>query len=274
MTNPKLNMQIEFTNHCNLQCVECPHRMMKRKRQHMMPDVIEKVLEYIRLLSPNTVIMHKDGEPLLHPSFKEIFTSVVEAVPTTKIDIYTNGFFITLGLVEYLSAMAKENKVWLLVSFHRHSYDGSKYNLSTVLRNLTEAITLRSPNIEFVITTHKTDLVDEEEGQKWYQYWRKMQKEYPAIYDVHYNTLINHWGGRIKQGTLVHFNRCPYYREDHFFIGVTGNVLPCCIDLEEEIVFGNIMTDDFETIRTKRRKFYETLNRGGPQEDLCIRCMY
>ena len=86
------------------------------------------------------------------------------------------------------------------------------------------------------------------------------------------NSDINPWGGLIKQEHMSTFTGCPYGDGEHFFIGVTGNVIPCCIDLEEEIIFGNIMKDPKSEILERRNEFYQSL-KEGPTRSLCKRCL-
>ena len=72
---------------------------------------------------------------------------------------------------------------------------------------------------------------------------------------VHCNCAINPWTGRIEEGT-VKFNGCPYGDFGHWFFGVTGNVIACCLDLEEEIVLGNVMKDTPVELLLRTQTFY------------------
>jgi hypothetical protein len=106
--------------------------------------------------------------------------------------------------------------------------------------------------------------------QEWFKFWENLKSVNRSIYAIHANTAINPWAGKIKQENVIHFTEgCPYRSGDHLFIGVTGNVLPCCIDLEEEIVIGNIMEDDFDLILDVREEFY----KKERNEELCKKCL-
>ena len=270
----RINMQVELTNYCNLQCEECPHRIMERDLKHMDEATFSKVLDYVTELNPQTIILHKDGEPLLHPHFGDYFARIAER-SSAKIDLYTNATMLTPDLVKYMAMVARKNKIWILVTFHRYKYDGTPYDISKIEDNLLQCIQLHERNVEFVITTHHTDHTDKEKDKQWYVKWTNVRVEHKNIYNIHMNTLINPWGGRIhQQEGMAHFYTCPYRDSLHFFVGVTGNVLPCCIDLEEEIVFGNIMTDDIGEIFERRRAFYQKMYDGEePEYPLCQVCL-
>jgi len=266
-----MNFQIELTNRCNLQCVECPNRLMNRKREDMAKDVFEVILkEYIVPHNAGTVILHKDGEPLLHPHLKEIITQISE-VSNAKIDIYTNGLLLKKPFVEFLTSIS--NKVWLLISFHFHSYEGKLYTYSNVAKELEDILGMTYKNVELVFATHVTDYADNWMLNRWKVYWDNYVGDDQMLKAVHINTAVNPWAGLIKQKNNISFDACPYADGQHYFIGVTGNVIPCCMDLEEEVVFGNVLTDSRGKIEADRDTFYETLNAGRINEDLCKRCL-
>jgi len=271
--------QIEFTNYCNLACVECPHRMMKRKKEHMSREVQQRVLEVLKPIELETIITHKDGEPLLHPEFPMIFRRLCAVKPKTKIDIYTNAYFLTPKVFHELGSYTVGNKVWFLVTMHGHKYDGTPYDFRKPSENVLDALNIIKENgwnnIEFIVSAHKTDYVSQEHMKMFYDYWMSVKAHSKAIHNVHANTHINPWGQRIemKEG-MVHYEACPYSDSNHLFIGVTGNVIPCCMDLEEEIIFGNIMTDDLKKIEKRRREFYAVMVENKVREhELCVKCL-
>jgi len=269
-----LHAQFELSSCCNLACVECPHRFMQRKQSYMQEDVFNKLLSYISILGPDTVILHKDGEPLLHPNFKDYFSRIAERT-NAKIDLYTNGFYLTPDIVSFMGEKAPSNKIWILVTFHQHKHTGEAYDLTTVEENLLECVKLQIPNIDFILATHQTDFTDEEASKEWYARWVNRTFEYSNIEAVHVNTCISPWAGKIEQkGEMANYVCCPYQDGCHMFIGVTGNILPCCMDLEEEITLGNVLEDDLDSIMILRKEFYHNLEKDDiPEFELCQKCL-
>ena len=262
-------LQVELTNRCNLQCVECPHRFMKRPFYNMEKDVFDRVLNIIEETQPLTVIPHKDGEPLLHPDFFE-YMKMISEISQAKFDIYTNGIPLTRELVEKLDSLG--NKIFFLISFHFHKYDGTKYSYLEVNERIEEILSLDLKHTEFVFATHVTDLENEEKLNIWKKNWELLSDKYYLLKAVHVNKAINPWTGLISQKNCISFDACPYQNGEHLFVGNTGNILPCCMDLEEELTLANIMEDDLNDIIQRRNEFYENLEQGE-LDLLCRKCL-
>ena len=86
-----VEIQLELTTHCNLQCTMCPRTLFETKRMHMSRDVLHKAYE----LFPDAVrlIPFGLGEPLLYPYFWELIeTAKRHDVPVC---FNTNGTVLT-----------------------------------------------------------------------------------------------------------------------------------------------------------------------------------
>ncbi len=250
-------------------CEECPNRFMKRSRDIMSKEVFDKVLDYSKEDVPGTMILQKDGEPLLHPNIKG-YMLLMDSAIQTKFDIYTNGLLLTAEFVNFLGGL--KNKTRILISYHFYNANGSRNDYSRVDGEIISSLNLCHTNVEFVITTHVTDFTNESELLQWKNTWFDVAKKYRMFTAVHVNSHVNPWAGLVKQKNTIHFDGCPYADFGHFFIGVTGNVIPCCMDLEEEIVFGNILEDPKEAIMKKAKDFYKILSSKVFDRDLCKRC--
>lgn len=265
-----MNFQIELTNHCQLSCIECPHRFMQRKKQYMTPRIFKTVLEdYILPYEPNTIILHKDGEPLLHPGLLD-FMKEIDSVIKCKQDIYTNGLLLKPEFVLELNKL--RSKFWILVSFHFYDEHG---NFVEAYHNadaqIEECIKIAPPNVDFIFASHVTDYADKEILTRWKEIWEN--KGLSRLTAVHVNEAINPWLGLIKQKNAITFHDCPYTDGEHMFFGVTGNVVACCMDLEEEVVFGNVMTDEKAVILDRRSQFYQDMQEQKIERNVCKRCL-
>lgn len=265
------HIQIEFTNYCQLSCVECPHRLMKREKKHMDDDVFHKILkDYIIPLKPTTIICHKDGEPFLHPKLFQFIEEIDKKIHT-KFDIYTNGLLLRPWMNDVFSKL--RSSVWILISFHFFDYTGKMVEYGKTMLNIEETIKNAPPNVEFVFVTHLTDFANRKVLEMWQDRMKLLIKKFPKLRDVHLNTAINPWAGLIEQKNCISFPSCPYLDGEHLFIGVAGDVIACCMDLEEEITFGNVMLEDCDHILMKRKNFYEALKKGFWKRPLCERCL-
>jgi radical SAM protein with 4Fe4S-binding SPASM domain len=206
----------------------------------------------------------------MQPKIKEMITGLC-AVSSAKIDIYTNGLLIKPDFVRWLGGFS--NKFSVLLSFHIFNYDGAENDYAAAEPTIFECIKVAPSNVTFILVSHKTSLMDAGRLERWRQIWAARRKELPRLDAVHANANINPWAGLISDPNCVSFKACPYGDGQHLFIGSTGNVLACCMDLEEENVFGNIMKHDFDEIMAKRKDFYRDMAEGKREFDLCKRCI-
>lgn len=234
---------------------------MERKRQFMSDDVWQTILHkfivpYRHVNAqhcPPTFIGHKDSEPLLDKKLPYRLRDLAEVAPDMKIDIYSNGVLLPAWAKrgeDFMAFLATlPNRVRYLMSFHPYNHDGSVNDYGPTIEYLRDVLRNPPGNVEFITVSHKSKWVNETAQEAWRQTWEGL----PIT--VHCNCAINPWTGRIEEGT-VQFDGCPYADFGHWFFGVTGNVIVCCLDLEEEIILGNVMEDSPEELFARTEKFY------------------
>lgn len=121
---------LPVTSKCDAKCVFCSH--------HNNPAGIcalsigtypmDSILETIPYLDPNQVITMGEsasniieGEPLIHPQFKEIITEVRKRFPFTPISVTTNGHHLDPDMIDFLN---KNDPIMLNVSLNSASVKG------------------------------------------------------------------------------------------------------------------------------------------------------
>ena len=238
---------------------------MKRKREFMSDEVWQTILaryivpyRYVNLHCPPTFIAHKDSEPLLDRKLKKRLQDLSTAAPDMNIDIYSNGVLLPAWNKrgeDFLAFLASlPNRCRYLMSFHPFNHDGSANDYTQTIMYLRDVLQYKPDNVEFITVSHKSKWVSESLQETWRRTWEGL----PIT--VHSNCSINPWTGLVEEAT-THFNGCPYGDFGHWFFGVTGNVIACCLDLEEEIVFGNVMRDDPEDMFAETEAFYAEQRR-------------
>jgi len=272
-----VNFQIETTSYCNLTCPECPNWTMKRPRVSMDLDLFKRiVLGYVyrfrdhnRHLGPPTIIMHKDGEPLLNKRLPDMLEFLAGFDPSLFIDIYSHGLLLTEDFVKLLGNLP--NKVRLLVTYHFHNHDGTTNDYTETTRLLRKVLAWgRQNGPEIILATHRVQASTDEEIARWRAIWRPY--EATGRVTVHDNSQINPWAGRIDEPNCISFDQCPYDNFGHMFFGATGNVVACCMDLEEDIVLGHV-DDDPQEVFTRLTAFYAKQARGEFDHDICRKCV-
>lgn len=239
---------------------------MERKREFMSDDVWSTILyryivpyHFVNAFCPPTFIAHKDSEPLIDKKLPDRLQSLSSACPDMKIDIYSNGVLLPKwherkqDFIDFLGSLP--NKARYLMSYHPKNHDGSDNDYTQTVEYLQDVLRDPPSNIEFITVSHKSKWVTEEMQQAWKRNWEGL----PIT--VHCNCSLNPWTGRIEEEGVTQFNGCPYADFGHWFFGVTGNIIACCLDLEEEIVLGNVMRDDPAEMFHKTTEFYQEQQR-------------
>lgn len=264
------NLQIELTNACNLSCVECPHVNMERPIRNMSEAVFTKILqEFIANKPVNAVVLHKDGEPLLNNRLTSYIDRISAVNPKCTLDIYTNGLLLTENFLNHLAS--KPNKSRVLISFHFWESNGQRNDYQPLTEMLLKVLQKPMPKIEFVMASHVTKLASLPELEEWQRFWKNAKLANP-ITGVHVNHSISTWAGKVPDGNTRN-TVCSYGNAEYLFIGNTGNILPCCADLEEEIILGNVLMDNIPEVMQKRMDFYKEMQAQVYNYPLCRRCV-
>lgn len=242
---------------------------MERKGRFMTREVFDTILykyvlpyKDVNRFCPPTVIPHKDGESTLHKEYDAFIRAISDADPSLKIDIYTHGLTLPKkpGFLEFLGSLPSQLR--MLMSFHFFNGDGSANDYTAtdalVRKYLDEG---RWPhNVELILTSHVVKPMTAERLAEWKATWRHYI-DTGRVSAVHANVSLNPWAGRMEDIATCHYNGCPYSDFGHWFFGATGNVIACCLDLEEEIVLGNVLKDDPAYMFAKTEAFYAEQRR-------------
>lgn len=209
--------------------------------------------------TPPTFIGHKDGEPLLNKRLPDRLRNIADLCPDMTIDIYSHGLMLPRwrdrgqDFIGFLGSLP--NRVRYMMSYHPVNHDGSANDYADVVRYLSKVLLSPPHNVEFISVSHKSPWVTEAMQEAWCIVWAGL----PIT--VHKNCSINPWTGLMEDIATCHYSGCPYADFGHWFFGATGNVIACCLDLEEEIVIGNVLKDDPAEMFARTEAFYAEQRR-------------
>ncbi len=259
---------------------------MERKREFMDQKVWSTILmdyivpfRHLNSFSPPTFIGHKDSEPLLDKQLPNRLRDLAAVAPDMFIDIYSNGVLLPKwkdrgqDFIEFLSTLP--NKVRYMMSHHPNNHDYTVNDYGPVVAYLKNVLRNRPSNVEFITVSHRSRWVTDEMQASWRETWKEEAAN--RLITVHSNCSINPWTGLMAEEATCKHGGCPYADAGHTFFGVTGNIIACCMDLEEEIVFGNVMTDEPQAMMDKLAAFYAEQRRRHaagekPEFQVCYDC--
>lgn len=93
-----LNLSIELTNSCNLNCIHCMKCSDRTKKDFIDYDLLIKGLEYLK--SHVNSIQISGGEPMLHPQFNKIVSYCKKHF--NSVNVSTSGTLINEMNIKYL----------------------------------------------------------------------------------------------------------------------------------------------------------------------------
>lgn len=290
---------IEITNSCNLNCSFCPKT--KRERKFMTVDEYQRVIDEIKPFC-NYVYLHLMGEPLLHPNLKDILK--VSENKKIKTNITTNGTLIKNQKETLLNSTAIKK-----VSFSAHSFEANEngtdyeqYLEGIADFSLAFSQTGREVVIKFWNSDSTNEHVRDDKGKNSlnekmlsdiFDYFKnheasllyKDKEKYMNDFETKGNIeIVRHvyiqsgekfeWPLQTKEG-LTKELKC-LGSVSQFGVLVSGDVVPCCLDSEGIIKFGNIYKENFKDIIGSERfkTFQDSIKRGLPPCALCKKCSF
>jgi radical SAM protein with 4Fe4S-binding SPASM domain len=273
-----LACMIELTNACNFSCIMCANRLMDRKRGFMSFKTFKKTLDVCVKDNMQLIKLYTTGESLLHPEFMR-FWRLAASYPFKEIMISTNGSMLS---EEIMHEIVRSDKLKIQFSFcgwdkrsYEHRYVGGDFNASVEkIKRLAQLIKeAKLPKNTLVIN----GVVSKRDGamKKSIDYCKKQLKLNDDQIQLHnpanWTEVISKSIDRRNHGKNF------YCHIANTRIGVLydGRVTACgCLDVNGEIVIGNISRNTISEIRKMRpfQEFTEKLESGRIESLICSRC--
>jgi len=265
---------IEILNTCNLSCAFCAKNT--REPRMMSPDEFEMIVRQAKAYT-DYIYLHVQGEPLMHKDFDELLT--IADTYDMNVQLVTNGTYL------YKHMNMANHKSLRKVSFSLQSIEYQDVDIVEYMKTILDfsdtASTLDLPYIEI-------------------RFWRKDQMNLPKTaqcfsilkerFDFEETSrngsykLMNHvylafdnsfdWPDRNE--TKEDNTGYCHGALDQIAILSDGTVVPCCLDYNGVISFGNIFESSLSDILSSER--YLNMKNGLQNhiltEDLCRKCTF
>ena len=274
---------VEITNICNLECEFCPKT--QRSPSFMERELFEKVLIQMQGRT-KFLYLHVKGEPLLHPELG-LFLDLCQKYGF-RINITTNGTLIDRDMDFLIEKMALRQ---LNISLHSFGANDNQYSMDTYLEKIFRFIqrALKVRPLQFCLRLWNLTQVLDDKANDYVL--RCLEKEFNLRYILEdkltpcngiklaENIFLNQaerfdWPS-LESDFVSRKGFCYGLREQVAFL-VDGSLVPCCLDGEGVVNFGNIKTQDFEDIMKDKRAsaFNEGFSKKEIVEDFCQRCSF
>lgn len=243
---------IEITNICNLNCKFCPKT--KRTPKFMTTDEFKYIINEIKDKT-NTIYLHVKGEPLLHNSLDEILTIIDNN--NLNVIITTNG-----TLIKEKKDILKKHKSIKQINISIHSITQNNIENNKYLNDIFESVKdLKHIIISYRLWNIKTikendinnNIINEISSYYKINNLKEILQNNNA-YEIHETLYINQdieftWPD-INNEEIITNGRCLALKEQ-IAILVGGEVVPCCLDHNADILLGNIFNESLADILNK-----------------------
>ena len=274
---------LEPTNACNLTCQMCPRDKSSRKIGFMDMELLKRILDEAKTFGPRHFVLHKDGEPLLHPHIVEIVSAIKLAHPGNTAYISTNGLVLDNRKSEEL---IKTNLDQLHISIGAatpETYSRIRgTDLNQVEENVRQFLALREKlasksrsNKKPVVTLQIIKMAETlEEIPLFVKKW----SSYPVNLSI---PDFLTWGGAEDNPMLKNQQTQKRYPCHSLWVAPSinwdGRVSICCIDWNNEEIIGDVKTQSLSEIwQSDKLKQYRQYHLTGQYDKipLCRNCNY
>ena len=281
LESPPPYLVIEPTNVCNLSCLMCPHRVMKRGKGFMdfglFRKIIDEASEFVDL-----VYLHLFGEPLLHPRIVD-FVNYAGGKGFTVV-FSTNGLLLNERMIHLLMDSPLDLLILSLDAVNPSKYEmirkGGDFHL--LLRNLErfdqEFNKSRNRGLLNAVIQFIEMRINQEEVDAFVDFCR-------SRFSIPYRVKRFHcFADQIEEIRKLDIpleqkkplsQRVCYEPWRGMVVGWDGKVVPCCNDYDYKYVLGDLKEKTIlEIWNGERIRRLREIQRNGNQDsiELCRKC--
>lgn len=268
---------LEISNICNLSCPFCLKPL--RPPRTMTMDQMIRIVPQIKK-NASSACLHVLGEPLFHPEFEDI--SDLLTVWDIPVQITTNG---TL-LYRKRKSILKQNTL-RQINISIHALDSLPLSLDCRefmidIHHFCLEAQAHRPDLYMNLRFWNYDKIGDSPAFRFFQSLfnfdaSKIDIQWKKSFHLQ-NRLYLHFDSQFHWPSMAY----PVRSESGYCYGLThhcgilanGDVVPCCLDGNGEMVLGNCLVTPLEEILASPRaqSMQDHFNKGRLVEPLCQRC--
>ena len=245
MTYP-VHLEIESTNRCNLSCIMCPHKDMKRPQGDMSMETLKKIVDESRGRT-KTCYLHQIGEPLFNKNLDRMIAYTAAAGIRTSIS--TNGMLLDAEWTNRLLICGLDEIIFCVDGFTEQDYlkyrKGGDWKrvISNYFHYVDEHYRVNSKT-EIIIQGIKVDKNYKINSVKNFEKSLGCKKAQILLKD------FSTFAGNVKDlpGDTPPRRFTCSYPWNHLAVHWNGDLCLCCRDFEGFTKMGNINETSIEEI--------------------------
>lgn len=280
---------IELLNRCNLRCSFCPYPGLKNYRDDMELNLVKKLIDDIKINIPYRIIyFHNLGEPLLYEQLNEVMeycdkNNINYGITTNGLllaknsDIFSNKKInqINISYQATRESLHKDRKINMSAGSYRklvvdsiktlqsRGYDGIIKIKLLITNSGANFKNKRFENIKSII-----ELISEVD-KLYYEFFgqniNSVQRKKIAELNIYKHNKIQikknlfieifpflSWGNYEQNVWQSVFGKCDAIKEQLVVLS-NGDVVPCCYDIDSNMLIGNVKSQKLSEILTGKR---------------------
>ncbi len=262
---------IETTSRCNVDCIMCPRKKMRRPQQSMDFDLFKKIIDECVDIGVGCVKPHNYGEPLLTQSFDKYLSYIRYKSKQIKILLVTNGTLLNNKMIDVILEEKVDEIVISIDGATRSTYEhirrGADYkrvvaNVLSLIRRKHE----RQANLPKVVVSMVK--INQPEAEI-----KAFRKQWDAVAD---QIVINEYStrggvlGSLEDGFRK--KRIPCFRLwKQAVVCSNGKVALCCSDWDCRIELGDLNQHSLQTIwQNSKLEKIRNMHLGGKAHQIAI----
>ena len=272
---------VEITNICNLKCKFCLET--KREKRFMSINKFENVINKIKDYT-DLILLHVKGEPLLHKNLKEILDICEKN--NIKVNITTNTTLLKDNINILSNSLSVRQLNLSMHDLEQNELD-EKERILQVIKYIKQ---IKENNKKIIVSYRLWNMSKIGENSRNLIFLDLLEKEYKIknilekckqkdFVELDENVFLNQdiefeWPS-MNTEIISNVGKC-YGLKNQIAILVNGDVVPCCLDTDGDMVLGNILEETLEEILEKERtkRIIEGFNNSQLVEELCKRCTF
>jgi len=271
-------VQIQTSTMCTARCKICPWStsMLAKQRAVMADEVFSKIMS--RLQDEHVEVpklpLYMQNEPFTDSKYLDRLEYVLRNIQTGYVEVSTNCSLLSKPVAKRLAQLGSLGKLVVVLSFQgttRKAFqDMTGLDYTKVIHNIRaflEAIQGGGPSA--VIHAYGDPQRIGEFWQDKCTAWNLVN--WPRIKPIAYTNRAGNLKGEYAYKVDNNKVKKCIRHDQWLHFNWKGDVIICCNDYENEVVFGNVMDDTLETITGRIPKIIQKLSKDNPKF-ICRRC--
>jgi len=269
--NYDVMVTVEPNNICNLKCIMCPYKDMKRKRESMPMGLFKKIVDDARAMGCKEIQLTQYNEPFTDKFLFERLAYIRKK--GMKSSFYSNAVLLNSDKIKRIL----ENPADLI----RFSVDGSRKetfekirvgaNFEKVTENIKKLYLERQkrgkslPVIEVFFTALDTN---RREAREFMKQW-KTYSDFASIYPADSRESEKFVGIDYKKLKFY-----PCFNPKKLIVLSSGKVVLCCVDVDGKVVLGDVRKNSLKEILNSEayEEIYKSQLNRKCKIEMCKNC--